>query len=172
MVGAIVFLMGWMSPSAAQVVTPPDTTAAPSVEEETELHTISPRGAFLRSLALPGWGQAYAGVPVKGAVYFSLTGGSVWMSYVARRQLADARREQFWLRESGQIGPAEETPLALAREQQFEDWAALTLFLFFLSGADAYVSAHLADFDDRIGVQSTPEGSLRFEANLPLGRRR
>jgi hypothetical protein len=154
-------------PIRAQVV--PDTTVTTEPEEELEGPPVSPRGAFFRSLILPGWGQAYAGAPGKGAVYFGLAGSSVWMSYVSRRQLADARREQFWLRERGEIGPTERIGIVEAREQQFEDWAALTVFLFFLSGADAFVSAYFSDFDERIGVQPAADGSLRLQAGFPLG---
>jgi hypothetical protein len=133
---------------------------------------VSPRGAFLRSLVLPGWGQAYAGAPGRGAVYFTLAGGSVWMSHVARHQLRDARREQAWLRETGLLDVEAETEFAISRARHFEDWAALSLFLFFLSAADAYVSAHLADFDERIGVMPEPEGGLQLRVTLPLGRSR
>ena len=35
-----------------------------------------------------------------------------------------------------------------SRREQEEDWAALGIFLLLLSGADAYVSAHLQDFRD------------------------
>jgi hypothetical protein len=151
-------------------VTPPPVTAGQ--DDEAPDIPFSPRGAFLRSLVLPGWGQAYVGAPVRGAVYFTIASGGVWMSYVARRQLADARREQYWLREAGRIEPNQETDIALAREQQFEDWAALTLFIFFFAGADAYVSAYFADFSERIGVQPAGAGEMRIRANIPLGGRR
>jgi hypothetical protein len=154
-------------PASAQQI----PAGSPMPQEDPELE-ISPRSAFLRSLVLPGWGQAYAGAPGRGAVYFSLAGGSVWMAHVARRQLQDARREQEWLREIGQLAPDGETEFAIARARHFEDWAALSLFLFFLSGADAYVAAHLADFEDRIGVLPSPEGAVQFRATLPVGRRR
>jgi hypothetical protein len=151
-------------PLLAQVLEPAPAAEAASFEGPP----VSPRGAFLRSLALPGWGQAYVGAPERGAVYFSLASGSVWMSYVARTQLNDARREQAWLRETGAVGPTEETEFALARARHFEDWVALTVFLFFLSGADAYVSAYLSDFQDRIGVRPMPDGAFRIDVALPV----
>ncbi|MEX2571624.1 MAG: DUF5683 domain-containing protein [Gemmatimonadota bacterium] len=138
---------------------PPDPEGAPDPP-------FSPRGAFLRSVVLPGWGQAYVGAPGRGAVYFGLAGGSIWMSYVAKRQLESARDEQAWLRDSGQIEPDAETPFAFARAQHFEDWAALSVFLMFLAGADAYVAAYLSDFDERIGVMPEAGGGLRFEARF------
>jgi hypothetical protein len=98
-----------------------------------------------------------------------MTAGSLWMTYVAHRQRGDTNAEQAWLRETGQISPEAETEFALARGRHFEDWAALSIFLVFLSGADAYVSAYLADFDERIGVMPGPSGALQFQAQVPLG---
>jgi hypothetical protein len=91
------------------------------------------------------------------------------MAYVSRRQLLDARREQAWLRETGTLEPAEETDFAIARARHFEDWAALSVFLFFLSGADAYVAAYLADFDERIEIGSTGDGGVRLRADFRIG---
>ena len=54
---------------------------------------FSPRGAFVRSLLVPGWGQAHVGASTRGAVYFALSASSLWMTYVSSRQLADARRQ-------------------------------------------------------------------------------
>jgi hypothetical protein len=94
------------------------------------------------------------------------------MGYIARQQLRDARIEQDWLRETGQIGPEEETEFALARARHFEDWAAFTVFMLFLSGADAYVAAYLADFDQRIGATPTGDGGLAITGTIPVGRGR
>jgi hypothetical protein len=90
------------------------------------------------------------------------------MAYVARRQQADARAQQAWLRDSGQIEPGDETGIFVARSQQFEDWTALAVFLFFFAGADAYVAAYLADFDERMGVTPGADGSLQFRASIPV----
>ena len=37
------------------------------------------------------------------------------------------------------------------------------------AGADAYVSAYLADFSERVGVRPGTEGELRLEASIPVG---
>jgi hypothetical protein len=91
------------------------------------------------------------------------------MSYVSRRQLLDARRARGWLIATGQIEAGEDTDFAIARARHFEDWAALSIFLFFLAGADAYVAAYLADFDERIEVRPGPDRSLRFDFRIPIG---
>ena len=59
-----------------------------------------------------------------------------------------------------------------AREGQFEDWVAMGIFLTFLSGADAFVTAHLRDFPDpvEVVVAPTPDGSgVEVAAKLYLG---
>lgn len=168
----LLLLLSWQSAPtlSGQVPPPPPPTVEEAAEEAGPPY--SPRGAFFRSLVLPGWGQAYVDAPARGAVYFSLASGSVWMAWVARRQLSDARREQYWMRQTGEIGPTDETNIAVSREQQFEDWAALSVFLFFFAGADAYVSAYLSDFGERIGVQPGADGQLRIQTMIPVGPRR
>ncbi len=54
------------------------------------------------------------------------------------------------------------------RSQQFEDWLAFGIFMLLLSGADAFVAAHLADFPEPLtpGFQALPDG--RFEASLRI----
>ena len=61
--------------------------------------------------------------------------------------------------------------LADARRQQREDYVAFGLFLLFLSGADAYVSAHLADFPTPIAVnaQPAPSGGIEIAVRVPFG---
>ena len=161
-----VLLLLVVGPVSAQ--SPPATADADLAAVEPQME-FSPRGAFFRSLVFPGWGQVYVRAPGRGAVYFSLASTSLWMSYVSRRQLADAREQQAFLRDTGQIEPTEETGLYEARSQQFEDWAALSVFLFFFAGADAYVSAYLADFDERVGVRPGLDGSFEIRASFPVG---
>jgi hypothetical protein len=55
-----------------------------------------------------------------------------------------------------------------SRRQQREDWAALGIFLLLLSGADAYVSAHLQDFPAPIQIQAAPAGGARVEVGVRI----
>jgi hypothetical protein len=161
-------------PLAAQVrPAPTDTAAVPrAAEQPAGIPHRSPGGAFVRSLVLPGWGQAWVGAPGRGGVYFALEGASLWMLYRTQQRLDQARAEQRVLHDSGVL-PADSTSgLVRSRERQREDWIALSVFLLFFSGADAYVSAHLADFGERVGVTPTPEGALRIRATVPVGGRR
>jgi hypothetical protein len=143
---------------------PPDTV---EVVEQVR----SPRGAFVRSLVVPGWGQAWVGAPVRGGVYFALEVGALWMTYKSHQQLREARRQEQWRRDTGQLQPAQLDPLSRSREDQVEDWFTVALFLLFFSGADAFVSAHLADFGERVGVAPAPGGGVQVRAVLPLGGR-
>jgi hypothetical protein len=157
-------------PAAAQAVDPPaapDTAVLPIPELPR-----SPRGAFVRSLVLPGWGQAWVGAPARGGVYFAMEAGALWMTLKSRQQLREARRLETWARDTGQLLPAELFGLTRAREDQFEDWLTLSIFLLFFSGADAWVSAHLADFDDTFGVVAAADGGVQVRARIPVGGRR
>ncbi len=156
---------------AAQEPTPPDTVVADTVPPDLGL-SRSPRGAFIRSLIVPGWGQAWVGAPGRGGVYFAMEIGSLWMVYKSAQKLREARLAQAWLRESGQLQPNQTSPVVQSREEQREDWITVAVFLLLFSGLDAYVSAHLADFDERIGVAPTADGGLRLQATVPVGRPR
>lgn len=133
---------------------------------------VSAAGAFARSVVLPGWGQAYVGSPGRGAVYFAMEAGAVWMTYKTWRQLGEARALQAWMRESRRLGERERLDLVGAREEQFEDWITLSLFVLLFSGIDAFVTAQLADFDEQVGVRPSTAGGLGLEARLRVGPRR
>lgn len=168
--------------AAQQVPTPP--APAPAVAPtETATDTLargpyrSPRGAFIRSVVLPGWGQAWVGAPGRGSVYFAMEAGSAWMFFKTQSRLTDARRRFEYL-ESIQTVGADTTALHQARTlvksraKQRESWIALGVFLLFFSGADAYVAAQLADFEERIALEPRPEGGLNIGATIPVGARR
>jgi len=153
---------------------------------------LSPGGAFLRSLAIPGWGQAATGSYSRASFYFLTESASAFMLFKTVRQLNSARdRLDFWtgIAERDAIasgitdadslaaaieahpGVAEMTALEEARAQQREDWIAFGLFMLLLGGADAFVSAHLRDFPDPVQVSAlpAPAGELpRMEVSFRL----
>jgi hypothetical protein len=131
---------------------------------------ITPRGAFLRSLVLPGWGQSELGAPGRGGVYFLLESGSLWMVLKTGQKLDEARRLETIARETGEIGPTAKHPLVRDRENQREDWITLSIFWLFFSGADAFVAAHLQDFDVHVNAVPRPGGGgTELRATVPLG---
>jgi hypothetical protein len=94
------------------------------------------------------------------------------MLYRTQQRLSDARSQERFLRETRLLGPQEQFALVEAREEQREDWLVLSVFWLFFAGADAYVAAHLRDFDRHLGVVPEPGGALRVQATVPLARRR
>jgi len=163
--------------------------AADSVEAPPSTGRPSPGGAFLRSVLVPGWGQAASGSYGRAAFYFLAQAGNVWMAYKTDSLRGTARRRQQMLEAAktaellrGDVAPeaieaelaADEgiediRLLATARDEQMEDWVALLVFFTFFGGADAFVSAHLADFPAPLTVEPVagPSGTA-FEVGLSL----
>jgi hypothetical protein len=160
--------------AAAQEPAPPpeprplEVRGAPAAAD-TVPEGISPRGAFLRSLVLPGWGQSELGSPARGGIYFALEAGSLWMLYKSDRRLREALRQQEIARETGVLGPDARLPLVRDRQNQREDWLTLSIFWLFFAGADAFVEAHLRDFDVQVGAAPRPDGGVELRATIPLG---
>ncbi len=131
----------------------------------------SPGGAFLRSLVIPGWGQAWVGAPTRGGIYFAIESVSAFMVFKTASQLGEARAEQAFLRETGLLESDQKTELVTAREGQMEDWITFSIFMLFFSGADAYVAAYLADFSEHVGVAPAADGTMNIQATIPVGGR-
>lgn len=84
---------------------PPDPDAGP-LPEAAAPEVVTPRGAFIRSLAVPGWGHVASGSYARAGFYVSALSGSLWMlqqavvrrdeaaSFVqVERELAQVERE-------------------------------------------------------------------------------
>lgn len=152
-------------------VRPAETPAVRPVAQDTtqRRYRISPGQAFLRSLVLPGWGQSSIGAPGRGAVYFALEAGSLWMVYTSDRKLQEAYERDRAMRDQGLLAPDAVSGLTRDRRAQREDWITMSIFLLFFSGADAFVAAHLRDFDEHVGVQPAPAGAVQLQGNIPVG---
>ena len=150
----------------------------------------TPAGAFLRGALIPGWGHTVSGASTRGAFYFGVEAANGWMLYKSIRRLRNARQRVTFiegrvtsrLRSQGIVG---ETALAEAldadadvlrartlvesREEQREDWIALTLFFLLVSGVDAFVSAHLQDFPEPLTLEpSQMSEGLEIGVSLPV----
>lgn len=123
---------------------PPVITTGAIVVPTDTVHRVRPIGAFLRSLVLPGWGQAVTGRHLAGAVFVSWEG-------VAAMMTLKAQSEYHYLREarSGHVA---------SKRQEVQDWIVLWVFNHLFSGAEAFVSAHLQDFPKDLKVQAFPSG--------------
>jgi hypothetical protein len=186
----VVLLLALPDLAAAQLsAAPADTVMSPPAQT-----VVSPRGAFLRALAVPGWGHVAIGSFTRGGFYFVSESAAAWMMVRTRTRLNAAKEvEEFRRAEvTARLAAAGLTDQELllealandstivaagslveARSQQFEDWLVLGVFLAFFSGADAFVSAHLRDFPSPVGVAVTPlrEG-VEVQLRLPLNNRR
>jgi hypothetical protein len=163
--------------------------------------TITPGGAFLRSVILPGWGQSHFEAYTRGGVYFSGWVGNSFMNFKNQVKLQEARN-RLDLR-TGQIrrtliaaAPNPDSMRAVldttnvleqavqgddlgghlrdlvrSREQQREDWIAWSLFWLLASGIDAFVTAHLADFPATIEMEPRAAGGLSVSLHVPWPRR-
>ena len=197
---ALTWAAGLHHTRAAGQEPPPPTGAPPPADSAREpggetVDERSPLGAMLRSLALPGWGHAYAGATTRGGVYLAFEAGSAYAVLRTRNRLAEAN-ERIALRERGvradlaELGITHSTYVeevlaqdeAIAdlrelrdeRDQQVEDWLAFGGFMFLLGAADAYVSTHLRAVPSPVtlNVDATPDGRVDVGFMVSLGGRR
>jgi hypothetical protein len=114
---------------------------------------ISPTSAFLRSLVLPGWGQARLGRNVTGGLFVAFEGLAAAMVWKSQWQLEFARTRNKHV---------------ASHKQEREDWIVLLVFNHLMAGAEAYVSAHLFDFPAALRVQRLPNGATGLGVSIPL----
>jgi hypothetical protein len=114
-------------------------------------HQVRPMGAFWRSLAIPGWGQAATGRHTTGAVFVAWEGVTAMMTL-------KAQQEANYMKQIG-------SPNLRLKRQEVQDWLVLWVFNHVFSGAEAYVSAHLQDFPADLKLQAFPRG---IGISLPL----
>jgi len=114
---------------------------------------ITPGGAFVRSLILPGWGQARLGRNVTGGLFVLFEGMAGAMVWKATWQLEWARtRDKF----------------VDSHRQEREDWIVLLVFNHLMAAAEAYVSALLYDYPVALQARALPGGRTVVGVTLPL----
>lgn len=109
---------------------------------------VSPLGAAVRSLVLPGWGQSLLDRRTTGAIFIFWEGVTLTMTLKSLRQLEYQER----------IGAA----TVEGKRQEVEDWAVLLIFNHLMAAAEAFVAAQLWDFPPelRADLKMTPDGRL------------
>lgn len=193
----MLLLLAWASPLAAQ--DPPDSTvttvplavAGEPVEEGARPDdAVTPRGALIRSLVVPGWGHAATGAYTRAGFYLTAQAGNAWMlaktsghlSWANRVLSAREAETEALLLDRG--APLDSIPLLVeedpgveqarnlveARRSQREDWVALALFFILIGGVDAFVSAHLQDFPEPLTVEpvGSPGGGMGLEVGVRI----
>jgi hypothetical protein len=129
---------------------------------------LSPRRAFLFSLALPGYSQSVLNRPTAGALFMMTESIALVM---LRESAADLRQARRFLTDSlVVIGYDGTTPITQVsaynqrlvdiRRGHVEDWIAFIIANHLFAAADAYVAAHLWDLPTQISVESRPTGAV------------
>ena len=183
-----------LAPTCARAQDPvadPPAGEAAATDSASAPRRHSAGGAFLRSVLIPGWGQATVGSPDRGAFYFGVESMSLWMILKTSKALGSARdivalrRAEAEARviSEGTVDPVEivnlvdedeavqdAEELVDIRSQQREDWLAVGIFFLFLGGADAFVAAHLADFPEPLeaAIRPLPNMGVELAFSLPF----
>ncbi len=154
---------------------------------------VTPRGAFIRSLLVPGWGHVASRSYARAGFYMTALSGSLWMlrqtivrgseakSFLeVERELATARLMAGGTSDPDELISALEDDdlvvardaLVEARDAQIEDWTALSIFLVLLGATDALVAAHLADYPEPLTFRAVPlgGGQVELSVSVPLER--
>lgn len=114
---------------------------------------ITPTGAFVRSLIIPGWGQARLGRNVTGGLFVAFEGVAAAMVWKSYWQLEFAQARGKFVR---------------SHRQEREDWLVLLGFNHLFAATEAYVSAHLYDFPAALKIERLPGGGTNVGVTIPL----
>jgi hypothetical protein len=144
---------------ADTLILPQDTSVQDTVPDRRERGDsvgprppITPAGAFLRSLILPGWGQSRLGRNVTGGLFVAFEALAAAMVWKSDWQLEFARARNRFVEE---------------KRQEREDWITLLVFNHLVAASEAYVSAHLADFPPALKVRRLPGGGVGVGFTIP-----
>jgi hypothetical protein len=186
-----VSVRGQQRDTARAGIAPPQRAQTPPVAPDTSPRPpMSPRRAFLTSLALPGYAQNVFGRDKAAMIFTIVEIGSLGMARKAAQDLAEAKSlARDSVVSTYKIDPT--TGLALidaktglpipdtwvasrftpdrikARRTHYEDWIAAIVFNHLFAGADAYVAANLWDFKANVGAVSSAN-SVTVYASLRL----
>lgn len=183
----VLLLAAVAAPVRAQVDTVRTDTArvifdAPPVAlqvQQRPVPPLSPGRAFLLSFALPGYAQARFDRGSAGALFVAVELGALAMVKRSSDQVREARRffndslpTDFAVGPDGTLQPIGvqsggfTRDLIRRRRLHLEDWLALIAFNHLLSGADAFVSAHLWDLPAAVAVYPTAAGGAALVASF------
>jgi hypothetical protein len=186
-------------PAPAVVPAPGAVTVEPAAGSRPPL---TPGGAFIRSVVVPGWGQSAFDAYTRGGIYFSGWTANWFMNFKNQVRLTEARNRLDLRTTQIRAMLIADSPnpdsmravldttnilpnavradpigsdlqgLVRSREQQREDWIAWSIFWVLASGVDAFVTAHLSEFPAAIDLEPQPGGGVSLRLEVPLPRRR
>ena len=184
--GASALLLALALPAAvvAQVTDTIPARPSPSlhVPKPAGAPPLTPRRAFLYSLAAPGSAQSILGRPTAGSIFVAAEAGTFAMIAKSVNDLRAARAIAgdsvvssyaipaggtvalpVYRRTTGALRAQSRIP---ARRAHVEDWITILIVNHFLAGADAYVAANLWDVPTDVSVAPSPGGGLQVGARL------
>lgn len=165
---AIVFATLAAPRVAAQQRAPDTTAVVDTAGPKPELKPpISPRRAFLYSLALPGYAQSVLGRNRAGTLQIAFETVALVMIRQsaadvreARRTMADSIVVSYVDASGGSQVRYERTAfpssLLKSRRAHLEDWIAVLLANHLFAAADAYVAALLWDLPTEVALKASP----------------
>lgn len=132
----LMLILVTMSPCLAQELMSDSTLVIPKNEVKTKAKKDdipkSPKGAMIRSVLIPGWGQWYNNKKLKALVVFGAETGvlinSIYLNQLKQKSTTDWEREYY------------------INNRNLSNWWLVGIVLF--SIADSFVDAHLSDFDE------------------------
>lgn len=136
-------------------------TTQPKKQKSSYVMTKSPGGAIWRSLAVPGWGQVYVESYWKAPIFFVGAGTLIYI--IIDNQIKFADYDRITSRMAKTDPDYNMTKLYREYYRDNRDMSGFYLLaVYVLATVDAYVGAHLYDFqvDDNlsmsIGISSIP----------------
>ena len=162
--------------SAAAAARPGASTAGATAARPP----ITPRRAFLLSLAVPGLGQTRLGRPNAAALFATVetlallmasksaldlraaryrSGDSIVVAFQLDPTTGAVRRDSLGVPIGATYAPANPlTDRLQSRRTHFEDWIAVLVFNHFFSGADSVVAAQLWDLPGQVSFRPISRG--------------
>jgi len=184
--GAAVALLTACVPIAVVAQGTDTTTTRPSpsllVPKPAGGPPITPKRAFLYSLAFPGSAQAILSRPTAGSIFVGAEAGTLAMIAKSMYDLRAARAvasdsvvhgyttptdgsqpRPIYARTAGALRAQSRIP---ARRAHVEDWITILIVNHFFAGADAYVAANLWDVPTDVSVTAAPSGGALLAVRL------
>ena len=184
--GTLLALVALLALLSAPVAAQQPDAARPVPPRAAALDTgarspLSPKRAFLYSLAVPGSAQTILGRPRTAALFVTVEALAITMARKSANDLRDAKR---YARDSLVVSYRTDPTTGLvvldsvgrpiptgylandlatripARRTHLEDWIATLIFNHLLSGAEAFVSAHLWELPAEVAVQRREDGAF------------
>lgn len=149
-----------------------DSTAALPSPPDTALERKSPTGALLRSVAFPGWGQFYNRKYFKSAIVFGAEATFITLAAIEWSRMNEHKKNfqnpdypnRYWEFEQFEF-----------YEDRRNLFLWITAGIVFLSMFDAYVDAHLYNFDQEevrdLSISLVPGTNREDEIKIALSVR-